>query len=114
MIFVAISAAKKCEYCEAAHLAFCRILKVDPETCNNLVKNLDGIHPERTRDIVRFSVKAGTDPKSLTDEDFNVLNRHGMDDREIIEVVALCAFAVYPIPTPQALRLETHPWPCPL
>jgi AhpD family alkylhydroperoxidase len=35
MIFVAISAAKKCAYCEAAHLAFCRILQVDPETCKN-------------------------------------------------------------------------------
>jgi uncharacterized peroxidase-related enzyme len=110
MIFVAISAAKKCEYCEAAHLAFCRILKVDPETCNNLVKNLDGIHPERTRDIVRFSVKAGTDPKSLTDEDFNVLKRHGIDDGEIIEVVAMSAFAVYAITIAEALKLEIDTW----
>jgi uncharacterized peroxidase-related enzyme len=110
MIFVAISAAKKCEYCEAAHLAFCRILKVDPETCNNLIKNMDGIHPERTRDIVRFSVKAGTDPKSLTDEDFNVLKRHGIDDSEIIEVVAMCAFAVYAITIAEALKLEIDRW----
>src|ERR1700719_1981126 len=110
MMFVAISAAKKCEYCEAAHLAFCRILKVDPETCNNLIKNLDGIHPERTRDIVRFSVKAGTDPKSLTDEDFNVLKRHGIDDSEIIEVVGMSAFAVYAITIAEALKLEIDTW----
>src|SRR5258708_12336595 len=65
MIFVAISAAKKCEYCEAAHLAFCRILKVDPETCNNLFKNLDDIHPEPKRDIIGFSVNPRSSPNNL-------------------------------------------------
>src|ERR1700675_2144860 len=70
MMFVAISAAKKCTYCEAAHLAFCRILKVDPETCSNLVNNLDAVRP-RTRDIIRFSVKAATDPKGLSDADYD-------------------------------------------
>src|SRR6266403_5621216 len=61
MIFVAISVAKKCAYCEAAHLAFCRILKVDRETCTNLVSNLNALRPEQTRDIVKFAVKVGVD-----------------------------------------------------
>src|SRR5258708_15799000 len=43
---------------------------------------------------------------SLTDEDFNVLKRHGIDDSEIIEVVAMCAFAVYAITIAEALKLE--------
>src|SRR6202030_3086853 len=92
MMFVAISAAKKCVYCEAAHLAFCRILKVDAETCNNLVNNLDALRPDRTREIIRFSVKAGTEPKSLTDADYDALKRHGINDSEIIEIVAMSAF----------------------
>jgi uncharacterized peroxidase-related enzyme len=110
MIFVAISAAKQCTYCEAAHLAFCRILKVDPETCNNLVNNIDALRPERTRDIVRFSVKAGTDPKSLTDADYDALKRHGMDETEIIEIVAMSAFATYAITIADALKLEVDKW----
>jgi len=110
MIFVAISAAKQCAYCEAAHLAFCRILKVDPETCNNLVNNLDALRPERTRDIIRFSVKAATDPKSLSDADFDALKRHGIDDSEIIEIVAMSAFATYAITVADALKLDVDKW----
>jgi uncharacterized peroxidase-related enzyme len=110
MIFVAISAAKKCEYCEAAHLAFCRILKADPETCKNLVNNLNALRPERTRDIIRFSVKAGTDPKSLIDADYDALKRHGINDSEIIEIVAMAAFAMYAITIADALKLELDKW----
>jgi uncharacterized peroxidase-related enzyme len=110
MLFVAISAAKKCVYCEAAHLAFCRILKVDAETCNNLVNNLDAIRPERTRAIILFSVKAATEPQSLTDADYEALKRHGVDDNEIIEIVAMCAFAVYAITIADALKVEKDKW----
>jgi len=110
MILVAISAAKKCEYCEAAYLAFCRILKADPETCKNLVNNLNALRPERTREIIRFSVKAGTDPKSLTDADYDALKRHGINDSEIIEIVAMSAFAMYAITIAEALKLELDRW----
>ena len=111
MMFVAISAAKQCAYCEAAHLAFCRILKVDPETCNNLVNNIDALRPERTREITRFSVKAGTAPKSLTDGDYDVLKRHGVDESEMIEIVAMAAFATYAITVADALKLEVDNGP---
>ena len=110
MIFVAISAAKNCSYCEAAHLAFCRILKVDPETCDNLVNNLDAIRPERTREILLFSVKVGTNPQSLTDADYEALTRHKVTDSEIIEIVAMCAFATYAITIADALKLEKDKW----
>lgn len=110
MIFVAISAAKKCAYCEAAHLAFCRILKVDPETCENLVRNIDALRPPRIRDIVRFAVKAGTEPKSLTDKDYKGLKKHNLSDAEIIEIVAMSAFATYAITVAEALKLKIDEW----
>jgi uncharacterized peroxidase-related enzyme len=110
MIFVAISAAKKCTYCEAAHLAFCRILKVDPETCNNLVNNLDALRPDRTREIIRFSVKAATDPKGLTDADYDTLKKHKIEESEIIEIVAMSAFAMYAITIADALKLDVDKW----
>jgi uncharacterized peroxidase-related enzyme len=97
MIFVAISAAAECAYCEAAHLAFCRILTVDPETSTNLVHNIDALKPPRTRDIVRLAVKAGTEPKSLVKADYDLLRGNGLSDEEIIEIVAMSAFARYAI-----------------
>ena len=110
MIFVAISAAKKCTYCEAAHLAFCRILKVDPETCENLVRNVDALRPLRLRDIVRFAVKAGTAPETLTGKDYQTLKKHKLSDAEIIEIVAMAAFATYAITVADALKLKVDEW----
>lgn len=110
MIFVAISAAKKCGYCEAAHLAFCRILKVDKETCDNLVRDIDALRPARLRDILRFAVKAGTDPKSLNEKDFRVLRKHNLSDAAVIEIVAMAAFATYAITVADALQLKVDQW----
>lgn len=110
MIFVAISAATDCAYCEAAHLAFCRILKVDAETCKNLVRNLDALKPPRTRDIVRFAVKAGIEPKSLVKADYDLLRQNGVSDEEIIEIVAMSAFARYAITVAEALKLDVDQW----
>jgi uncharacterized peroxidase-related enzyme len=110
MIFVAISAAKNCVYCEAAHLAFCRILKVDPETCVNLVGNVDAIRPERTRDIVKFGLKAGISPQNIGDADYAMLKRHGIDDAAIIEIVAMSGFAVNAITIADALKLDADEW----
>ena len=110
MIFVAISAATECIYCEAAHLAFCRILKVDAETCKNLVNNIDALTPARTSDIVRFAVKVGTEPKSLVQADYDILRKNGLGDEEIIEVVAMSAFARYAITVAEALKLDVDSW----
>lgn len=110
MIFVAISAATECAYCEAAHLAFCRILKVDSETCENLVRNVDALKPPRVRDVVRFAVKAGTAPKSLVKADYELLRSHGINDEQIIEIVAMSAFARYAITVAEALKLDVDQW----
>jgi len=63
--------------------------KVDTETCKNLVSNVDAIRPERTRDIVKFGLKAGISPQRIVDADYNILKRHGIDDAGIIEIVAM-------------------------
>jgi hypothetical protein len=55
---------KRYAYCEAAHLAFCGILKVDREACTNLVRNRNALRPERPRDIVRFAVTVALDTKN--------------------------------------------------
>jgi len=95
MIFVVISAARGCQYCESAHLAFCKVLGVDAETMVDLVRDMDAIRPLRARDILKFSVKCGLTPQALTTEDYAVLHSHGLSNEEIVEIVAMCAFSMY-------------------
>ena len=57
MTFAAISADRKCRYCEAAHLACCRMLGVDDETLAKLSAGIGDIDPAKARDIIRFGVQ---------------------------------------------------------
>src|SRR6187551_1449775 len=43
MMFVAISKDRGCHYCEAAHIACCRMLGVEPGTLESLVQNPNGL-----------------------------------------------------------------------
>jgi signal transduction histidine kinase len=42
MVFVAISAARNCQYCTTAHLAFCALLGVDASTSAGGMLTLTG------------------------------------------------------------------------
>lgn len=50
MMFSAISKDRGCRYCEAAHLACCRMLGVDSRTIEQLVTNIGAITPEMARE----------------------------------------------------------------
>lgn len=95
MMFVAISRDRDCRYCEAAHLACCRMLGVDPETMTDLVKNVEELSPPQTRDLLRFAVKCARNPQSIDDADYATLRGHGLSQAEIVEAVAMSALAVY-------------------
>ena len=95
MMFVAISQARKCRYCEAAHLACCRMLGIEPVALEALVSNVNEISPPKVRDIILFGLKCARDPQSLTDEDFAGLRQHGLALSEIMEVISMAALAVY-------------------
>jgi uncharacterized peroxidase-related enzyme len=109
MIFVAICVAQDCKYCEAAHLAFCSLLSVEPEDLTALIENIDALRPERTRDIIKFSVKCALHPRALEHSDFAKLREHGITDSEIVEAVAMCGFAMYAVTVADALRLDIDP-----
>ena len=106
MIFVAISVARDCRYCEAAHMAFCSLLSVSSHDLVALGRNIDALRPERTRDILQFSVKCALEPRSLEKVDYDRLRRHGVTDDEIIETVTMCGFAMYAVTVADALRLD--------
>jgi uncharacterized peroxidase-related enzyme len=95
MMFVAISQSRQCRYCEAAHLACCRMLGIEPIALEALVANVSDISPPKVRDIILFGLKCARDPQSLTDEDFAGLRKHGLGLSEIMEVISMAALAVY-------------------
>ncbi len=95
MIFVAISKDRGCRYCEAAHVACCRMLGVKTETLEHLVRDLTQIPDPKLRDMILFAVKCSKDPKTISKLDYEVLRNHGLMTSEIVEIVAMSAFAVY-------------------
>jgi uncharacterized peroxidase-related enzyme len=106
MLFVAISKDRACRYCTAAHIACCRMLGVDPGTLAHLVADITTLNDARLRDIMLFGVKCSRDPQSLTDRDYDTLRRHGLRQSEIVEIVAMSAFAVYANIIADATRME--------
>jgi uncharacterized peroxidase-related enzyme len=95
MMFVAISNNRQCRYCTAAHVACCRMLGVNPETLNQLVHDVHSIADHKLRDMILFAIKCSQDPRGLADTDFENLRRHGLNQSEIVEIIAMSAMAVY-------------------
>jgi uncharacterized peroxidase-related enzyme len=106
MMFVAISAARDCRYCEIAHLAFCKQLGADQGTRRSLVENLDALAPRRSGDVVRFAVKAAMTPAALDSTDYKRLHDHGISDAEIAEILAMTAFSMYATILADSLHLS--------
>jgi uncharacterized peroxidase-related enzyme len=95
MIFAAISKDRDCRYCAAAHIACCRMLGVEPDLLERLVRDVHAIADVKLRDTILFAVKCARDPQGLTDADYETLRRHGLPQSAIMEVVAMSALAVY-------------------
>jgi uncharacterized peroxidase-related enzyme len=95
MIFVAISQDRGCCYCTAAHVACCRMLGVNPETLEGLVKDVDTIADPKVREMILFAVKCAKNPQGLLDSDLASLYAHGMTISQVVELIAMSALAVY-------------------
>jgi uncharacterized peroxidase-related enzyme len=95
MMFVAISNDRNCRYCSAAHLACCRMLGVEPEMLNRLVRDVHSIPNSKLRDMILFAIKCSRDPQGLEAADFDNLRQHGLNQSQIVEIIAMSALAVY-------------------
>jgi len=95
MMFVAISKDRGCLYCTAAHIACCRMLGVSPGLLEQIVRNVNDLPDPKLRDMVLFALKCSRNPQSLTESEFEKLRGHGLKQSEIMEVIAMAAFAVY-------------------
>ena len=95
MLFVAVSHDRNCRYCQAAHIACCRMLGVDDRTIAMVIADIDKVEPATTRAILSFGLKCARNPQSLDDGDFESLREVGLAETEIIEVISMSALAVY-------------------
>ena len=95
MMFVAISKERACRYCTAAHIACCRMLGVKPELLESLVRDIEHMPDLKLRDMLMFALKCSRNPQALTDTDYDSLRSHGLNQSQILEIIAMSAFAVY-------------------
>jgi uncharacterized peroxidase-related enzyme len=105
-IWVTIAVNRECNYCEQAHIACCRILGVDERTIELLRQGLKDELPPKIRDILHFATRCANAPHELRDEDFAKLNRHGLVNEEILEVIATASAAVYASIIAEATDIE--------
>ncbi|MDH3231031.1 MAG: hypothetical protein OEN55_14680 [Alphaproteobacteria bacterium] len=106
MILYAISAAKGCEYSSSAHYLTCRSLGVEDSVLRSLRDDLSALAPARIHAIVSFASKAALDPQSLGEADYDTVRRHGVGDRELVEIVGLAALGNYMDTLADGLKVE--------
>lgn len=90
-----IASDADCEYCAVGNEISCRMAGIDDETMTLLAENLDGVSPERLRDIVAFALKTAKTPRELEAVDYDRLRSHGVTDDEIVQIVMVSAYAVF-------------------
>ncbi len=95
MLFAAISKDRNCHYCAAAHIACCRMLGLDPEMLNALVRDVNSLSNPKLRDMILFGLKCSKNPQGISEADYEKLRHHGLNQPEILELIAMSGLAVY-------------------
>jgi uncharacterized peroxidase-related enzyme len=95
IIFVAISRDRGCRYCEAAHIACCRMLGVDAVTMNQVISDVNSISDFKLRQMILFALKCSQLPQEFEESDFERIRNIGLKESEIMELIAMAALAVY-------------------
>ncbi|MGF1536739.1 MAG: carboxymuconolactone decarboxylase family protein [Elainellaceae cyanobacterium] len=89
MVGVAVSQANQSEYALKVHLHGLSVLGISEEVLRTLVTDFENCPlPNREKAIISFGLRAATAPQSLADTDYQNLRDHGLDNKEIFEVIA--------------------------
>ena len=93
MIVVATSAINQCVYCVVAHGAVLRIRAKQPLLADQIAVNYRkaDITP-RQRAMLDFAVRVTTESHRISEQDFAVLEQHGLSNDEIWDIAAISAF----------------------
>jgi uncharacterized peroxidase-related enzyme len=106
MVLYSIASANRCTYCSAVHQVTCRTLGVDEDTLVALNRNLSALSPQRVQTIIKFAVKCATDGQQLTKADYDQVREEGINDEELMEIIALAALGNYLDTLTDAMKLE--------
>ena len=71
------------------------MLGVKPDLIEQLVSDPASIDDAKLQAIVQFGLRCSRNPQDLTAADFDTLRQHGMRQSQIMELIAMSAFAVY-------------------
>ena len=108
MIHFATASQNECEYCSANNELSCRMLGIDEEILEQVVRDLDSVSPERVRAIIEFALKAAKYPKQLGKADFDHVRRYGVTDAEIVEIVFMAAMGNLGDTLADALKIDVE------
>jgi uncharacterized peroxidase-related enzyme len=93
MVVVATSAINDCIYCVVSHGALLRIFSKHPRLGEQVAVNWrEAEISPRHKAMLAFAVKVAGDSRSVGEEDFQHLRRHGFDDEAIWDIGAITAF----------------------
>lgn len=93
MVVVATSAANQCLYCVVAHGALVRIYEKQPLLADQVAVNyLKADLTERQKAILAYAMKVCERSHEVSDEDYAMLRRHGLNDEDIWDIASITAF----------------------
>lgn len=94
MIMVRVSTSNDCHYCRVIHTNALETMGVPAEVIDSVTTDVSPSKlPPVQRAIVEFAAKAAADPRSIFDEDFEILRQYDLSNGEIMEVAMMAAFA---------------------
>ena len=93
MLIIAHSAYNGCIYCVASHSASLRSITKNTILADQISVNYkEADISERERAIIDFAIKVTNDSKSIDENDYKTLNKHGLSNEDIWDIAAITAF----------------------
>jgi uncharacterized peroxidase-related enzyme len=93
LIFVTVALRRGCVYCSSTHLAVCDMLEVPTDVLESIKTEIDNVTPDRFKDILLFAVKMIEAAETFSEDDFKSLNKHGISEAEITEIIGMTFLA---------------------
>ncbi|MFB6110057.1 MAG: carboxymuconolactone decarboxylase family protein [Halodesulfurarchaeum sp.] len=87
---VVVSQANECEYCATSHRE--NLVDIVGMTEAEVEAVAEGRYdelPPRERSVAEFAELAATDPKRITEADFDPLYEHGFDEEDVVELLGV-------------------------
>ena len=109
-----VSILNRCDYCTDHHFAgLTRLLKDHPGKAERIRKDLEkgvftNLFSERERLLLGYARKLTLSPSAMAKKDIKRLQRHAIDDGEILEVNQVVAYFSYANRTVQGLGTTTQ------